>query len=76
MHNIKISSVKCMTASPDQQIQISGIVDLEHLVNSIDDSAFNFLFALVQNRIASKALESAKKEIAIGNLQTLKGKLK
>lgn len=76
MHSVKISSIKTMTASADQQIQIDGILDLEHLISSLDDSGFNFLFALVQKRVSDAAVAEAKKQRALDNLKHLKDQLK
>lgn len=76
MHSVKISSIKTMTASADQQIQIDGILDLEHLITNLDESGFNFLFALVQKRVSDAAVAEAKKQRALDNLKHLKSQLK
>lgn len=76
MHSVKISSIKTMTASADQQIQIECILDLEHLIANLDDSGFNFLFALVQKRVSDAAVTEAKKQRALDNLKQLRSQLK
>lgn len=76
MHSVKISSIKTMTASADQQIQIDGILDLEHLITNLDESGFNFLFSLVQKRVSDAAVAEAKKQRALDNLKHLKSQLK
>jgi len=76
MHSVKISSIKTMTASADQQIQIDGILDLEHLITNLDESGFNFLFALVQKRVSDAAVAEAKKQRALDNLKQLRSQLK
>jgi hypothetical protein len=76
MHSIKISSIKTMTASPESQIQIDCILDLEHLVSGLDDTSFNLVFALIQKRISDEAVTEAKKQRALDNLKYLKAQLK
>lgn len=76
MQSVKISSIKTMTTSADNQIQIDGILDLEHLVDALDEASFNFLFALVQKRISDASVVEAKKQRALDNLKQLKNQLK
>lgn len=76
MQSVKISSIKTMTTSVDNQIQIDGILDLEHLVDALDEASFNFLFALVQKRISDASVVEAKKKRALDNLKQLRNQLK
>jgi hypothetical protein len=76
MHNIKISSIKSMSAATEQLIQIECTVDLEHMVNNLDDKSLNLLSALIQKRIADAAVVEARRQTALANLATLKSKLK
>lgn len=76
MHNIKISSIKSMTATNEQLININCTLDLEHLVSTLDEQSFNLLFALTQKRLADSAIEEARRLNALSNLAKLKQNLK
>lgn len=76
MHNIKISTIKSMTATTEQLIQINCTLDLDHLVRNLDQHSLNLLFALIQKRLAGAAVEEARHSNALANLAKLKESLK
>jgi hypothetical protein len=75
MHSIKISSIKTMTASPESQIQVDCILDIDHLVNNLDQSSLDLLQALIKKRISDAELAEVKKQRALSNLDALRANL-
>ena len=76
MYNtVKVSHVQTMKAEEDQRISIWAIIDFEHLVNSLDQSSFDLLKALMQKRTSDAELAEVKKQRALKNLDALRANL-
>lgn len=76
MYNtVKVSHIQNMRADENQRISVCAIIDFEHLVNSLDQSSFDLLQALMQKRISDAELAEVKKQRALNQLDVLRANL-